>query len=120
MSAILEDYEKDLLQRAGLNQKDVLFMEPDEVYDELKHRIPLERCEEIRGLLQLTSLKGLTAPTARTLYAAGIRARWDLLHMAPDEVVARVNANTDSGWGDKERRRVEKILVDNAALLDEI
>lgn len=120
MAAILEDYEKDILQRAGLHQKDVLFMEPDEVYDEVKHRIPLERCEEIRGLLQLTSLKGLTAPTARTLYAAGIRTRWDLLHMDADAVLARVNDGAGAGWGEKERKRIEKILADNAALLDEI
>jgi nucleotidyltransferase/DNA polymerase involved in DNA repair len=117
---ILEEYEKDILQRVGLTQKDILFMEPDEVYDEVKHRIPLERCEELRGLLQLTSLKGLTEPTARTLYAAGVRSRWELLNMEPDAVVAQVNKAGEARWGEKERKRVEKILADNAALLDEI
>lgn len=120
MSEILEPYEKDLLQRAGLKQRDILFLEPDEIYGEVKHRIPLERCEEIRGLLQLTSLKGLTAPLARTLFTAGIKTRWDLLNMTPEEIVSQVNDNTDESWGDKDQKKVAKILEQNAELLDEI
>lgn len=120
MSGILQSYEKDLLGRAGLKQNDLLFLEPDEIYGEVKHRIPIERCQEIRGLLQLTSLKGLTTPTARVLYDAGITTRWDLLNMRGQDVVEQVNAKTESAWGEKERKKIERVLEDNAELLEDL
>jgi len=119
MATILEDYEKDLLQRAGLTQNDLMFMEPEEIAGEVRHRLTPERCAEIRGLLQLTSLKGVTLPNARILYRAGITTRWDLLNMTPDQILEKVNAKAGP-WGDKERKKLEKTLADNAALLDEI
>jgi hypothetical protein len=120
MAGILEDYEKDIVQRVGLTLNDIMFLEPEEFCGEIRHRIPIERCAEIRGMLQLTSLKGLTAPTARVLYAAGVTTRWDLLNMTADEIVEKVNAATDKKWGDKEHRKMQKVLDDNADLLDEI
>jgi hypothetical protein len=120
MSEILEPYEKDLLHRAGIKQRDILFLEPEEIYDEVKHRIPLERCQEIRGLLQLTSLKGLTTPYAEVLYQAGISTRWELLNMTSQDILQQVNENTDHGWGDKEQKKLDRILEQNAELLDEI
>lgn len=120
MSDILESYEKDLLQRAGLKQNDILFLEPDEIYDEVKHRIPIERCREIRGLLQLTSLKGLTTPTARVLYEAGIETRWDLLTKEPKEVLDQVDRNTEHSWGEKEQKKIERVLEQNAELLEDL
>lgn len=120
ISDILEAYEKDLLHRAGLKQSDILFLEPDEIYDEVKHRIELERCQEIRGLLQLTSLKGLTTPWARILYAAGITTRWDFLNLGAEKILEQVNANTGEEWGEKEHKKVVRVLEQNAELMDEI
>lgn len=117
---IMEDYEKDMMERAGLTLRDVMWLEPEEFAGELKNRITLERAREIRGLLQLTSLKGLTLPTAKPLFEAGIVDRWSLLNMDADTVVAQVNEKTDAGWGDKERKKLAKILADNEELLEEI
>jgi len=61
---ILQDYEKDIFARIGLTQKDLLFMEPEDISAEVKHRIEVARCAEIRGLLQLTSLKGIRRVTS--------------------------------------------------------
>ena len=118
--AILQDYEKDIFARIGLTQKDLLFMEPEDISAEVKHRIEVARCAEIRGLLQLTSLKGITQPNAEILYAAGVTTRWDLLTMDADAIVAKVNAKGKITWGDKERKKLEKVLADNAELLEEI
>lgn len=120
MAGVLEDYEKDIVQRVGLTLNDIMFMEPEELSAEVRHRIPVERCAEIRGHLQLTSLKGLTLPTARVLYAAGITTRWDFLNMSADQIADQVNERTDKQWGDKERRKMQKVLADNEELLDEI
>ncbi len=119
MSDILADYEKDLIDRAELTLDDVMFLEPEELAGEVRHRIPLERCEEIRGLLQLTSLKGLTLPTAKVLYQAGIRTRWEFLNLDAGGVLEKV-ASTGAGWGEKERKKVQRILEQNAGLLDDI
>lgn len=119
-AGILEDYEKDLLARIGLTQNDIMFLEPEELAADLRHRITVERCEEIRGLLQLTSLKGVTLPTARVLYGAGITTRWQVADMSADDIVEKVNAKGDKTWGDKERRKMEKMLEDNEALFDEL
>lgn len=120
MSDILEAYEKDLLHRAGLKQADILFLEPDDIYGEVKHRIELERCKEIRGLLQLTSLKGLTTPWARILYAAGITTRWEFLNLEAGKIVEQVNENTEETWGEKEQKKVARVHEQNAELMDEI
>lgn len=116
----MEEYEKDIVQRAGLTLNDIMFLEPEEMSGEVRHRISPERCAEIRGLLQLTSLKGITLPNARILLAAGVSTRWELLNMSADAIVDQVNAQTDKKWGDKESRKMEKVLADNADLLEDI
>lgn len=120
MSVVLEEYEKDLFARMGLTIPDIMFMEPEEIAGEVRNRVTVERCAEIRGLLQLTSLKGITLPTARLLYAAGVTTRWMVADMSAEDLVAAVNAKGDQTWGAKELKKMTKMLDDNEELFDEI
>ncbi len=122
-AGVLEDYEKDIVSRAELTMRDLQFLEPEEIAGELKHRITVERAAEIRAHLNLTTLKGLTLPTAKVLHAAGISNQYTFLEMKPEDVLAQVNARREEDgakpWGDKELRKVAKIIESNQDVLDE-
>ena len=123
VSNVLEAYEKDLVARAELNIRDLMFLEPEEIAAEMKNRITVERATEIRALLNLTSLKGLTLPTAKELYAAGHDSKYRLLETDAKEVVKQVNAQRAiegrAPLDEKEERKLAKILESNQDVLDE-